>query len=265
MPHTEIRILSVRQPYADEIIFGDKWNELRSRSTPYRGHVYIHASRWDISPAEGSPGEGTTGAIIGRVTLVDCVDEHDLSIVEDHLCNRKTLPEYLIPLAKFLKKFPRKSWEHGLGDANWIFTDPVPLVTPLKTGGKLNLWRGTFAETDLAVRADFRPPQGPTATEYVNWDRPEIIYEPIREPSTSAGTAMFKCLKPLHANGAAITEKLLKPIARKINTTTDQLRQALKNNREFERVPGKPLEEDWWRVRQKPIERRRSDLRRDDD
>jgi hypothetical protein len=34
MSADSIRVLSIRQPFADEVIFGDKWNEIRSWRTP---------------------------------------------------------------------------------------------------------------------------------------------------------------------------------------------------------------------------------------
>ena len=41
-----ISVLSIKQPHADHIIFGDKWCENRTWQTRYRGPLFIHASQW---------------------------------------------------------------------------------------------------------------------------------------------------------------------------------------------------------------------------
>jgi len=127
----EVRILSVRQPYADQIIFGDKWNELRSWKTPYRGTICIHASRWEGQADRDSPGDGVTGAIIGQVQVLDCLSEEMLDTLDAHLHSRAELTPELKPLAKFLKKFTKSSWRHGIGAWNWILAEPLPLATPI--------------------------------------------------------------------------------------------------------------------------------------
>lgn len=60
----KIRALSVRQPYADEIISGLKKFEYRSFNTNVRGTVYVYASK---------QGEKTRycGHIIGTVDIID--------------------------------------------------------------------------------------------------------------------------------------------------------------------------------------------------
>ena len=74
MPFQTIHVLSIRQPQADNIIFGDKWCENRTWQTRYRGPLFIHASRWDGPSDQPTPGRGVVGAIIGRTDLVDVVD-----------------------------------------------------------------------------------------------------------------------------------------------------------------------------------------------
>ena len=39
----DLHVLTVMQPWADEILFGKKWCENRIWSTNYRGPLYIHA------------------------------------------------------------------------------------------------------------------------------------------------------------------------------------------------------------------------------
>jgi hypothetical protein len=72
--------LSIRQPWANLIIRGSKDVENRTRATPYRGPILIHASKTlDTAAMEYfalKPHQVATGAIIGAARLVDCVKEH---------------------------------------------------------------------------------------------------------------------------------------------------------------------------------------------
>ena len=165
MAMEEIQVLSVRQPYADDIIYGTKWNELRSWSTPYRGPLYIHASRWDEGESE-SVGPGRVKAIIGRVELVDCIPEEDLLFVHAHLWRRRRLPSRLVRLAEFLKGFPQDSWEHGIGEWNWILVEPQPLATPIPKYGKLRIWQTVVDSNQLRLGKRPEPYVGPPRTAY---------------------------------------------------------------------------------------------------
>lgn len=64
-----MRALSVRQPYADQIMRGTKRIEYRSRQTKVRGRVYIHSSK----TAESSRGmDLPRGVIVGTVEIHNC-------------------------------------------------------------------------------------------------------------------------------------------------------------------------------------------------
>ncbi len=77
------RALSVRQPYAEQIMLGEKVWEYRSKPCNIRERVYIYAS---LKPAKLDPkeikkewkraganeGELPTGVIVGSVEIVDC-------------------------------------------------------------------------------------------------------------------------------------------------------------------------------------------------
>lgn len=77
----EIRVLSVRQPYAALIVSGFKTVELRSRRTHFRGEVFIHAG---LRVAKVQPIRTTVlsqlpidllnvkGAVIGRCFVDNC-------------------------------------------------------------------------------------------------------------------------------------------------------------------------------------------------
>lgn len=257
MPTEEIRVLSVQQPYADEIIYGDKWNELRSRATPYRGLVYIHASRWDGPSSQGSPGPGLTGAIIGRVHLVDCVPGEFLSQVSEHLLHKQRLSAWLQPLVDYLRALPTESWRHGIGDWNWIFVEPAPLQHPVKTRGKLNLWRGSIPAEQLVCAPVAIRVARPAARDYPDFTPTEVDYRPVEEPVGRISGPLFRQLRRSRAKGQHLTPQRLKRLAEKLNTTAPNILSTLSGHEEFERVPGAPRGEEWWRVRQYPIEVRR--------
>ena len=81
-----MKALSIRQPWAWLIVNGYKDIENRTWSTDFRGRVYVHAGRKIISGdfpeqryyIEQSgiflPEEPPLGAIVGEVTITDCVD-----------------------------------------------------------------------------------------------------------------------------------------------------------------------------------------------
>ncbi|PHS02925.1 MAG: hypothetical protein COA78_19750 [Blastopirellula sp.] len=75
------KALSVRQPYLEEILRGNKTIEFRTQATNTRGPVYLYASkiRWgkqaeaELERELGySMDELTRGAILGSVEIADC-------------------------------------------------------------------------------------------------------------------------------------------------------------------------------------------------
>jgi hypothetical protein len=75
-----MRALSIRQPYAEQILRGTKVFEYRSRPTMIRELIYIYASR-KPSPAEQfermriEPGDLPTGVLVGTVEITGCRGE----------------------------------------------------------------------------------------------------------------------------------------------------------------------------------------------
>ncbi len=72
-----MRALSIRQPYAEQILRGKKKVEYRSRPTNIRERVYIHASMnpgvvqaWEEMKMK--PGDLPTGVLVGAVEIKDC-------------------------------------------------------------------------------------------------------------------------------------------------------------------------------------------------
>jgi hypothetical protein len=69
--------LSIRQPYAEQILRGTKKIEYRNMPTNKRERVYVYASKtpadqesWDELGLE--PGDLPTGTIVGTVEVVGC-------------------------------------------------------------------------------------------------------------------------------------------------------------------------------------------------
>lgn len=151
-----ITVLSVRQPHADALIYGDKFVENRSWSTKFRGRLYIHASSWDSGP-KTSDGPGLTGHIIGSVEVFDVVDIDDLdmlSLVPQNPTAKqlakcdKILPgtskvlERLPHIHKLLADINAEQYEkHVCGNFCWLVRDAQPLKKPIPALGKLNLWK----------------------------------------------------------------------------------------------------------------------------
>lgn len=71
--------LSVRQPFAEQIMRGTKKIEYRNILTRIRGTVYIYASKTPKLEAyekmKIEPGTFPVGVLIGTVEIVDCKEE----------------------------------------------------------------------------------------------------------------------------------------------------------------------------------------------
>ncbi|HVW01020.1 MAG TPA: ASCH domain-containing protein [Planctomycetaceae bacterium] len=144
----EVRVLSIRQPFADLILSGRKWCENRTWPTNHTGAMYVHASTWDADarrewkaarrdPAQELPTGGRTGAILGRVQVVGCYGYEQLeAIASGHT------PRGLEDLARWLDTPEQAAgWEYVSGPWCWILKSPELLKSPLEMKGKLNLWR----------------------------------------------------------------------------------------------------------------------------
>jgi hypothetical protein len=108
-----LKALSVRQPYANKIIFDGKDIENRTRRTNFRGTVAIHASMELHSNAaklsKKAKEEMERGAIVGIVDVVDCVDEH------------------------------KSKWFGG--PYGYVLKNPRPLKKPIPCKGMLGFWK----------------------------------------------------------------------------------------------------------------------------
>ena len=95
-----MRALSIRQPYAEQILRGTKRVKYRSTPTHIRERVYIYASRTPGDEARfaemgARPGDFPVGVLVGTVEIVDCTGgDWDCKW---HLARPERLPEPLTP------------------------------------------------------------------------------------------------------------------------------------------------------------------------
>ncbi|HEY3964576.1 MAG TPA: ASCH domain-containing protein [Planctomycetaceae bacterium] len=165
---TTATILSIRQPFADFVIFGSKWCENRSWNTTYRGELYIHASTWDGSVSEyrerdqhkvyaRSPSDTAIGAILGKVTLLDVLTRNELVQVSRFLDGRPAhVAERLRRVAKFIRWYSDDTWNYAAGPFCYILVNPKPFVAPIPAKGKLRLWTMDVNLAALKFR-DWKP------------------------------------------------------------------------------------------------------------
>ena len=121
-----MKCLSICQPFAELIIQGKKTIELRKWNTKFRGEFLVHAAKnileEDFKRMKISPKTVTTGAIIGKVNLVD-VKKYDSD--------------------KELKADKKK--HHSISDNTknkygFILENPKKLRVPIEYLGKLNFF-----------------------------------------------------------------------------------------------------------------------------
>lgn len=121
-----MKALTVKQPWASLIVDGIKDIENRTWPTKFRGRILIHAgAKPDKEPymlfndeqleeiddcvMDVIESYENTGAIIGSVEIVDCVQNH-ISI-----------------------------WAEK-GVYNWVLANPIKFTQPIPAKGKLSLW-----------------------------------------------------------------------------------------------------------------------------
>jgi len=100
--------LSIRQPYAEEILRGLKRKEYRSRTTKIRGRVLIYASLQPGDPRRFAklgldPGDLPTGLVVGSVEIMGC--KGTPGEYEWYLANPRRIKQPLPP-----KNRPQPGW-----------------------------------------------------------------------------------------------------------------------------------------------------------
>lgn len=164
-----MKTLSLLQPWATLVVIGAKKFETRSWSTAYRGPLLIHASKRyageDQVMAKIEPfftallNESTyTGAIIGKVDLVDCISTEEWMNrnTQDHGPMVRLVVAEIGVGEKYLKQTSWKEYEFGdysPGRFAWKLENPVKLdEKPISARGSLGLWE--FDESALGHLAE---------------------------------------------------------------------------------------------------------------
>lgn len=112
----KLRAISIRQPFAEQILRGDKPIEYRTKVTHVRGRVYIYASLglrpvedWD--EADMKPFSLPTGVVVGTVEVVDCKPSDTYDGEYDwHLTRPERLDTLVAP-----KEHPQPIWFYPFG------------------------------------------------------------------------------------------------------------------------------------------------------
>lgn len=110
--------ISIKQPYVEQILQGEKLYEYRSRPTKIRGRVYLYAS---LTPGEAkywkmvglNPGELPTGVIVGSVEIIDCVWFPKYSCYGYKLANPKRYKNPIKPINR-----AQPCWFYPFGKGN---------------------------------------------------------------------------------------------------------------------------------------------------
>lgn len=134
-----MKALTVSQPYADKFFLDErdedfKFVENRSRRFNYRGPLAIHAGKGTQYLSRQELTRYVTGAVIGIVTVVDCIDiatafglvltgRRDLVFLK----GKRTIEEIV-------------GHKHTSGPFALVLEDPIKFPTPLPAVGKLGLW-----------------------------------------------------------------------------------------------------------------------------
>ena len=121
-----MKCLSICQPFAELIVQGKKTIELRKWNTKFRGEFLVHAAKnileEDCKRMKISPKTVTTGAIIGKVDLVDVKKyESDKELNKD-------------------KKKHHSVSDNTKNKYGFILENPKKLRVPIEYMGKLNFF-----------------------------------------------------------------------------------------------------------------------------
>lgn len=123
-----MKTITIKQPWASLIIEGYKRFEFRSWQTKYRGELLIHAGKCVDKEAmkrlrKYMPAEIPCGKIIGKVTLVDCIECNEKFKA---MCQEENAEVY--QKSQFEEKFA------------WELKEVVKFEKPIEAKGKLSLW-----------------------------------------------------------------------------------------------------------------------------
>ena len=122
-----IPALSIKQPFAEQILLGLKRIEYRSVATNRRGRVYIYASRsWHQDPQEWlkidkAPAQLPLGRVVGSIEIIDCVWSDDSGCYHWHLSSPRRMP------ARRPENHPQPVWFYPFNHDSAGIPDEVPM------------------------------------------------------------------------------------------------------------------------------------------
>lgn len=159
-------VLSIRQPWVDLIMSGEKPTEIRSQRRKHVGELWIHSSRWEpgIDRDEWDCGDGLTGCIVGKVVQLGSIRgsalrmwiagerEHFEQIEIERL---EYIEQSLRQMSPSTDGEPLDPWHYaGLDDDDWnlLLVAPQLLATPIPCGGQLGYFHPEIPDgTDLTI------------------------------------------------------------------------------------------------------------------
>ena len=129
LPGDNMKVITIKQPFATLIAEGLKEYEFRTWKTKYRGDILIHAGKGIDKKAmkryEHLGLDYPSGCILAKATITDCLYVDDN--MRKDLKNKNSLIYYGI-----------------INDDNWkgygFKLENVEKIKPISTSGKLSLW-----------------------------------------------------------------------------------------------------------------------------
>ncbi|MGV8151345.1 MAG: ASCH domain-containing protein [Candidatus Woesearchaeota archaeon] len=121
-----MKVLSLKQPFAELVVSGRKKIELRKWNTKFRGEFLVHASKIPHPNAMKEFGfsELPTGCIVGKATLIDV--KHYANDIE----RKKNVKLHLAT----------GDW----GTYGFVLKD-ASRIKPIRVNGKLNFWEYDYS------------------------------------------------------------------------------------------------------------------------
>lgn len=128
---SEIRVLTIKEPYVTPIAAGIKHYETRAYKTNYRGEIYIHTAKTTMEvPDGGNAGTMPLGCIVLKAVLTDCIRMDDGFIEEINKDRQEALWGFY--------SVDRWAWK----------LENVEVIEPIRANGSLGIWRCKYeAET----------------------------------------------------------------------------------------------------------------------
>ena len=141
-----MKVITLQDPWASLVMWGEKKIETRSWKTNYRGPLLIHASKnpkkinldlafrepfWSVLKPHFIENSDLyyPGCIIAKCNLVDCLKIVFRSYFDAHLENRQKVRGNEFHFG-----------DYAPGRFAWILEDIEPLENPIPAKGQLGLW-----------------------------------------------------------------------------------------------------------------------------